>query len=137
MRLSRSREKFMDIMKSDNAKPINIIDAEAVFVRNEKRLSTNVESLYKPHQRSFFVLATPKFKSLDIEALVAGLGEAQALQAQTFNPPPLSESTNRIEGKGIGRTLGTRIFAKRFNSHPPNFIFLERRILKALRQPGL
>jgi hypothetical protein len=35
----------MDIMKSDNAKPINIIDAEVVFVRNEKRLSTNVESL--------------------------------------------------------------------------------------------
>ena len=75
--------KFMDIMKSDNAKPINIIDAEVVFVRNEKRLSTNVESLYKPHQRRLFCF---------------GNTETQVVGYRGSNPQSIIESSRSPSG---------------------------------------
>jgi hypothetical protein len=63
--------KFMDIMKSDNAKPINIIDAEVVFVATKKDSQQMLRVFINLTKEGYFVLATPKLKSLDIEAPIS------------------------------------------------------------------
>jgi len=79
----RDRAKIHGHHEERQCKAHHIIDAEVVFVRNEKRLSTNVESLYKPHQRRLFCF---------------GNTETQVVGYRGSNPQSIIESSRSPSG---------------------------------------